>query len=303
MFKFLKPEWLLTSEKLQEKTEFLIPQFLPKENITMWYSKENQGKTWFSLAVAKYILEHCDIKMLLYMDMDNGRKNLTDRNITSFFEQYPNFQFMHRSTIGVSPSELLRQIGAEAYGENYKDCIFIFDATRDFVEGDMHNDTKVRAMMEIMKNIREAGGTVILNHHSTKNGKGIDGSGEFAKSLDNLYFLRQHSKADGVIHFELPVEKERSAIVDSGFSVTIKTFDLKPLDAKIAKMSNEDEAFVEKVKSILEKHENGIGQSQLLESLGVNKGDKPMKARLDSFSTLFWKVEEGAGNRRIFSLL
>ena len=303
MFKFLKPEWLLTPEKLQEKTEFLIPNFLPKENITMWYSRENQGKTWFSLAVAKMILTQCDIKMLVYMDMDNGRKNLTDRNITSFFAPHPNFHFMHRSTVGVSPSELLKQIGAEAFGENYKDCVFIFDATRDFVDGDMHNDTKVRAMMDVFKNIREAGGTVILNHHSTKNGRGIDGSGEFAKSLDNLYFLKQHSKGDGVIHFNLTVEKERSAISHSAFSVTLDGFKLSGLDPVLANMSVEDEEFVAKVKVVLEGDKQGIGQSQLLEKLGVNKGDKPMKARLDSFVGLFWKVEDGSNNRRIFSLI
>lgn len=303
MFKFLKQEWQLTPEKLQEKTEFLIPGFLPKENITMWYSKENQGKTWFSLAVAKYILEHCDIKMLVYMDMDNGRKNLTDRNIESLLNKYPKFRFMHRSTVMVSPPELLKQIGEEAYGDNYKDCVFIYDATRDFIDGDMHNDTKVRAMMDIFKNIREAGGTVILNHHSTKNGKGIDGSGEFAKSLDNLYSLQQHSKGDGVIHFELPVEKERSDIVDSAFSVVLKTFDLMPLDAKIAKMSKEDEAFVDKVRGALDKEKDGINQTKLLESLGYTKADKAARSRLESFEGMFWKVTTGANKQKIFSSL
>lgn len=303
MFKFLKEERLLTPISLHEKTEYFIDRFLAKENITMWYSPENQGKTWFSFAVAKHILQNYNVKMLLYMDMDNGKANLADRNVEQIFEKHKNFKFIHRSTIDITPHDLLIEIGEEAYGRNYKDCVFIFDATRDFVDGDMHNDTKARRMMEVMKNIREAGGTVILNHHSTKNGKSIDGSGEFGKSLDNLYRLKQHSRTDGIINYNLTVEKERAAIAHTAFSVRIKDFSLGEIDPVIASMNQEDDEFVQSVLSELGKWPDGRNQTELLTALGFKKTDKSVRRKLDGFTSLFWKMSEGSNRQKIYKAI
>lgn len=266
MFNFCKKEWQLCHTQLEEKIEYLIPNFLPREQITMWYSRENQGKTWFSLGVAKYLLDNCNLKMVVYMDMDNGRKGLSDRNIKILLEN-PSFKFFHRSTIPMSPAEFIIEIAKEAYGTQFKDCVFILDSTRDFVDGDLGNDHKVRALMGIFKDIRESGGTVLLNHHTTKNGKGIDGSGEFAKSLDNLYLLKQHSRILTKLNFKLFVEKERSDIQHSAFSVNTEDLSLMVADDSILNMDKKEEEFVEKIKEILST--GSLSQSLLMEEYGV----------------------------------
>jgi len=301
MFEFIEDDWFLTPDKLQEKTEYLIKDFIVKQGLTMWYAKEGQGKTWFSLAVANHILEHHDVD-LLYMDMDNPRRNIAERNINHLFAKHKNFKMLHRSTISESPYNLLLKLGAKAHGNNYQDGVFFFDATRDFVNGDMSNDTKVREMMDVLKNIREAGGTIILNHHTTKNGRGIDGSGEFTKSLDSLYLLSQQAKSNGSIHYKMSVEKERSSITDHGFSVRVDDLTLMELDPTIAGMSKEDELFTCKVKDELEKHNEGINQSKLLENIGYKKTDKAVRARLESFVGKFWNVSDGANRQKIYRL-
>jgi len=302
MFDFLKPERLLTEDDLQEKTEYLIDGFIVKCGITMWYAGEGEGKTWFSLALTRYILDNNNIRLFLYMDMDNPRHNIATRDIGQILDMYPNFKLMHRSKIDVTPHELLLEIGKEAYGSNYADCVFLFDSTRDFVDRDMHNDTKVREMMSVLKNIREAGGTVLMNSHPTKNKKGLDGSGEFSKSLDSLYRLKQIGKSHGVIHYSLPVEKERSSIRDQSFSVQVETLTLGQIDPLIAKMNGEDKEFVESVREELAKHPVGINQTKLLETLGYKKADKQARTRLESYAPMFWKVSNGANRQKIYSL-
>ena len=302
MFEFLKQERLLTEEDLHEKTEYLVDDFIVKCGITMWYAREGEGKTWFSLALTRYILDHHRIKLFIYMDMDNPKHNIATRGIDQLMEKYRNLKVIHRSKIDVSPHELLLEIGKEAYGNNYADCVLLFDSTRDFVDRDMHNDTKVREMMSILKNIRDAGGTVLLNSHATKNGKGLDGSGEFAKSLDSLYRLKQIGKSDGVIHYHLPYEKERSAISDQYFSVIVSTLTLGDIDPVIAGMNADDKEFVATVREELAKHGDGINQTKLLETLGYAKADKKARARLESFAPMFWKVRDGSNRQKIFSL-
>lgn len=303
MFKFLKPNRLLQLDNLNEKTSFLIDNFIPEQNITMWYCKENQGKTALSLGVAKYILDHCDIKMMVYMDMDNPRKNLSDRNLKDTIGKYENFHFIHRSTIDITPYELLKDIGSEAYGHNYKGCVFIFDSIRNFVDGDISNDTKVRAIMDIMMNIREAGGTVIINHHTTKNGKGIDGSGEFGKSLDNLYYMQQLYRNEEELACLLSVEKERADIAESSFVIKKDTLELIQLDPKISKIPTEDKTFIESVKATIKDKGDEVNQSKLLEALGFTKSDKTQIARLEKYTGRFWKCIDGKNRQKIFSLI
>jgi hypothetical protein len=303
MFKFLKPNRLLHLDNLNEKTSFLIDSFIPEQNITMWYCKENQGKTALSLGVAKYILDHCDIKMMVYMDMDNPRKNLSDRNLKDTIGKYDNFHFIHRSTIDITPYELLKDIGAEAYGSNYKGCVFIFDSIRNFVDGDINNDTKVRAIMDIMMNIREAGGTIIINHHTTKNGKGIDGSGEFAKSLDNLYYMQQLYRTGEELACLLSIEKERADIAESSFVIKKETLELIRLDPEASKITIEDKAFIDSVKRVIKDKGDCINQSKLLEALGYAKGDRTQILKLEKYIGMFWKCADGKNRQKIFSLI
>lgn len=303
MFKFLKPNRLLQLDNLNEKTSYLIDSFIPEQNITMWYCKENQGKTALSLGVAKYILDHCDIKMMVYMDMDNPRKNLSDRNLKDSIGKYENFHFIHRSTIDISPYELLKDIGAEAYGHNYKGCVFIFDSIRNFVDGDISNDTKVRAIMDIMMNIREAGGTILINHHTTKNGKGIDGSGEFGKSLDNLYYMQQLYRNDEELACLLSVEKERADIAESCFVIKRGTLELVRLDPEISKITTEDKAFIDSVKAAIKSKGDAVNQSKLLEALGYAKGDKTQILKLEKYIGMFWKCTDGKNRQKLFSLI
>jgi len=277
----------LKAEELNfEKTLFLIEGFLVSEAITMVYGPPSQGKTWFMLALSAKLAPV--MKRVFYIDFDNPKRQLKERGVDRIIESYTNVKYFSKGGLKVNQSEFLSEIDKNAYGENYKGCLFFVDSTRDFVDN-IHNDTQAKVFMQKMKNIRDAGGTVVLIHHASKSGRVIDGSGEFAKSADNVYELRQKARIDSVLQFVLKVENDRDAIKDCGFSVDTKALELDVMDETIAKMSSYEEEFVSKAVEVLRKNPDGLNKSKLLESLGYERTDPTARNTLDKFVDKFWK--------------
>ena len=243
MFEFDKVA-IKTEELDITKTEYLIDAFLVKEAITMIYGAASQGKTWFMYALAEKLLNQ-GIKRLYYVDMDNPKRQLIARGVDKNLLIYENIKYITKSSLKFSIDELLMSIKKEAYGRNFEDIVFIFDSTRDFV--DVKNDRAAKGFMEIMKQIREAGATVLLIHHATKSGRYIEGSAEFTRAADNVYELKQKLRSGTKIHYSLKVENDRDPIKDKSFIVDTSSFLLSEDDDTFAKLSQEDEEFVKAV--------------------------------------------------------
>ncbi len=266
-----------------EKIEFLIKDFLVKESITMVYGEPSQGKTWFMYALTKRLLNLPNIIKVFYIDMDNGKRQLKIRNVEDLLV-YKHLKYIIKSTINYTPYELVEKINSQAFGDNYKDMVFIFDSTRDFV--DTKNDKLAKAFMEKMKNIREAGGTVILIHHATKSGRYIDGSAEFARSADNIYELKQKLRSGSVLHHALKVENDRDPIKDMSFSVDTSTHTLTQEDDTYVKLNQQEEEFVKNILSYLELEP--LNQTKLFAKLGKKRDDKTARKMLDKFTDKYW---------------
>jgi len=278
-----------------EKTLFLIEGFLVSEAITMVYGPPSQGKTWFMLALSAKLAPV--MKKVFYIDFDNPKRQLKERGVDRIIGRYANVKYFSKGGLKATQTEFLGEIDKNAYGENYKGCLFFVDSTRDFVDN-IHNDTQAKAFMQKMKNIRDAGGTVVLIHHASKSGRVIDGSGEFAKSADNVYELRQKARIDSVLQFVLKVENDRDAIKDCGFSVDTKALKLDVMDETIAKMSGYEEEFVNKAVEALKKNPEGLNQTELLKALGHEKTDRTARDTVDKFVDKFWQKKKI--NERLF---
>ena len=279
-----------------EKTIFLIDAFLVAEAITMVYGPPSQGKTWFMLSLSSKLAT--EMLKVFYVDFDNPKRQLKERGVDRIIESYDNVKYFSKGNISMSPSEFLNEIDKNAYGQNYKECLFIIDSTRDFVDN-IHNDTQAKIFMQKMKNIRDAGGTVLLIHHASKSGRVIDGSGEFAKSADNVYELRQKARIDNILQFQLRVENDRDAITDCGFSVDTNKLLIDVMDEDIAMMNEYEEEFVNKGVEILKKNPSGMGQTEFLQCIGYEKTDKTARDTLEKFSGKFWNKHQERKGRPI----
>lgn len=286
------------ARKLVEKdfdiddTKFYIKDFIAAEAVTMIYSSSNQGKTWLSLAISQEIISTDDsLDELIYFDLDNGRRNIKKRNLQPFLDKYSKWGYYIGSNMDMEKEELLQSLEDDCYNMNYTNKVLIFDSTRDFL-ADTSNDRQAREFMHIMKKIRDNGGTVIVIHHSSKNGKVIDGSGDFEKSVDNLFHLEQKNRIDNILQLVLHMKKDRDDVFHCAFKVNSSTLSLSPMDDKLAMMSEYEEDFANKGRKALEKNPKGLGQTALLKYIGYENTHKTARDTLDSFVGVFWKKHQ-----------
>lgn len=284
-----------------EETVFYMKDFLVAEAITMIYGPPSQGKTWFMLGVSKLLASK--IKRIFYIDFDNPKRQLKERGVDWLIQEYSNIKYFTKGGLAVTAAEFLNELNKNAFGQNYKDCAFIIDSTRDFVDN-LYNDTQAKAFMQVCKNIRDAGGTVILIHHTTKNGRVLDGSGEFAKSADNVFEFRQKARLGSELQWSLRVENDRDAIADCGFAVDTNSLTLKDIDPVLSSMSEYEESFVNKACESLRKYADGLSQTELLKQIGFEKTDKTARDTLEKFTDKFWsKYQEKKGKPITYSLI
>ena len=270
-----------------EKTQFLIEDFLVKEAITMIYGAASQGKTWFMYALSRFLAECNDIQKIYYIDMDNGKRQLKDRGVDKNLLVYEKVKYINKGSLKISINDLLISLVKSAYGDNYKDVVFVFDSTRDFV--DVRNDKAARAFMEQMKAIREAGATILLIHHASKSGRVIEGSAEFVRSADNVYELKQKKAINGQILYSLKVENDRDPIKDKQFNVYLDTFKLKEGENDFANLTQEQEEFVKNVLTHISLEP--LNQSAIFKQIGKKRDDKTARKMLDMFVGRFWKFK------------
>lgn len=291
----------LTKAHFDKESTFLIEGFLVEEAITMIYANGGTGKSWLSLSLASYLLENLLCEHLIYLDMDNPKRVLKERGVDDMGEKFPNLLYLQRSTVEASPLELLKDIGDRAVGNYYRNCVFIVDSVRDFIE-DMNDGNKIRRFMTVFKNIREAGGTVILLHHSNKNGLAYQGGVDLHNSLDNGFKLSKKATTSGKIHFMLEVSKERDSVKDCGFTVCTQTLGLELLDADIAGMGTEENEFVNEIQRILTQETEGFLQGDLLAKLGYEKDDKTRREWLTKFDGKFWQCKKEGRTKLYYAL-
>ena len=281
------------ARKLEKKdfdiddTEFYIKDFIAAESVTMIYSGSNQGKTWLSLAISHEIISTDNsLDELIYFDLDNGRRNIKKRKLQPFLDKHPKWGYYIGSNMDMKKEELLQVLSDDCYNMNYKNKVLVFDSARDFT--DTESNKKAKEFMQIMKKIRDNGGTVIVIHHSTKNGKAIDGSGDFEKSADNLFYLEQKNRTGNILQLLLHMKKDRDDVFHCAFKIDSSMLSISPMDEKLAMMSEYEEKFVNKGKKALEKNPNGLSQTALLEYIGYEKTDKVARDTLDKFVDEFW---------------
>lgn len=273
-----------------DDTKFYVKNFIAAEAVNMIYSGSHQGKTWLNLAISRHILEtDTTVDELIYFDLDNGRRNIKQRKLEPFLKQYPKWEYYISSRMEQDKYELMIELEDDCHSMNYQNKVLIFDSTRDFL-ADVANDRKAKEFMNTLKKIRDNGGTVIVIHHTTKNGKVIDGSGDFEKSADNLFYLEQKSRVDNILQLKLHRIKGRDDVDHCGFRIDTTTLSLDELDKDLAMMSEYEESFVNRAKSVLTKNPLGLNKSKLLEALGYEKDDITARDTLDKFVNKFWKV-------------
>lgn len=278
IFKFLD-DCSLRANDFDKKHEFLIDGFLAAELITMIYSAGGSGKTFLAYGITSKL---CKMgKKVFYIDFDNPVNVLKERRCDELLiNRYENLRYIQRSSVQIHPYSLILELEKSSIKGAYNNCVFILDSLVNFC--DLFNDNHLMKLFDALKNMREAGATIIVLHHANKDGKNYQGSTCIRNAIDCMYKLFQKPANIGELNFVLEVAKERAAIVDSAFNLKIDTLELNNLEKSVANMSEYEFSFTTKATAIL-KDSDKLSKTELLNALGYEKDDKTARECLDKF--------------------
>jgi len=284
----------LTPEKLNLEPEYLIPGFLPKRMITMYWADGGNAKTWLSYGTAAYLCEKSLCKALYYFDLDNPLDTLKERKVEDLLmKRYPQVRYIHRSDLDQPALETIERLASKENSRHhaYEDIVFIIDSVRN-VAG-IKNDDKAMYIMNLFMDIREAGGTLLLLAHSNKDGKNYEGSNNLKNSVDVMFREELlHKIQDVNVTVGLTPTKERSGIRKCDFTIDVRTLAMSEADPVLTRMSKAEEEFVDKVKKALKENPDGLNKTEVLTKAGFKKTDKTAVAMLDKYTGIFWQKEE-----------
>ena len=281
----------LNTPDFNENTEFLLPEFLAKRLITLIYADGGNGKSWFGFSLAKYCASIG--QNLIYLDFDNPLSVLKERNINNLLvSPYSNLHYIQRSKCELQPQELLAQLSSQAVSKAYENCVFVIDSLRNFTN--VNNDAQAMDTMTQLMNLREAGATILILHHSNKDGKNYQGSNNIRNSIDNMYQLQQLDSETGELRLHLSPKKERASIAAKAFAINAGTLKINEIDVAKATMSVEQEEFVQEVRAAIEV-EQDINKTALLDAVGRKKDDKTARGWLDKFDGTYWQSKKAGG--------
>ena len=282
----------LNTQDFDKKIEFLYNGILAKNMITLCYADGGNGKSWLAFALAK----HCVKNGLttIYCDFDNPLTVLKDRNIDELLikPHNNNLSYVQRGKSNHTPSELLELLNEQATGKKYSDHVIFIDSLRNFCN--VNNDLQAMQTMNILMNIREAGATIVILHHSNKDGKNYQGSNNIRNSVDNMYQVIKLDSKEQEIKLHLKVKKERCSITDCAINIKANDLSIKMLDTELATMKTEEETFVNTVKQALTDNKTQ-NKGQLLKTAGKEKTDKTARNWLDKYENKYWTSKKESG--------
>lgn len=284
----------ITTQDLEKEVDYLIPNFLVKNSLNLIYAKAGMGKSWLMLALCLHLLDNKKVKDCIYLDMDNSLPTLKNRNIDEIVEKYENFNYIHRSKLNDTPRKILKDLSQEAKKNpsEFEDRLFIFDSIRDFTNGrDLTSDKDIIPIMEDLKDIRDAGATIIFLHHTTKDDSlnQYKGSTAFRDSVDVAYYLSS-KRNQNILNYSLYVDKDRLSVEDSAFELNTKTMELKSENLKLAEVENETEKkfIAEAIKYLISTDLAGVKQSVIVQDLSHIVADKTARKYLHKYAGKFW---------------
>ncbi|PIP98532.1 MAG: hypothetical protein COW76_20435 [Shewanella sp. CG18_big_fil_WC_8_21_14_2_50_42_11] len=300
MFESLRQYALTPDHFASDQTiEWLLPNCIAKETVTLLYAEGGQGKSFVTTALAQYALTNG--MRCLYLDYDNSKIAIAERGLQEKLIGYrKNIIYIHRSTTNLHASDMINNMHEGAVKDGYKDTLIVLDSLKNFF--DLGNDNKANEAMKKITDLRDAGATIIIISHTNKSGSNYQGSNNIRDAVDAMYRIEKTESKEGELRVILNSEKERLPVKDTALSVKVSDLSLSLIDLTVARITEADRIFIGDIKSVIAK-QPGINKRDLLEEAGYSIDHKQMRTKLEQFEDLYWVTKKGAKNATLYHLI
>lgn len=255
-----------------KKIEYLYDNFIIKNDITMIVSRPGIGKSLISVALCNMFLSDLKIARVIYLDGDNSKMTIKSRNIDILKEKFGNK--LHY-ILEISTSDLFKII-FELKKKNLTNFLIVFDSIKNFIVGDRNSHKDVTTLMNILKELRNNGASIIFLHHQNKLNKEFNsafaGSSAFLEDIELAYELKKNN--DKQTYIFIPI-KDRNNISNYVAFKYNQDNTLTKIDVDYAIETNEDLEIKEQIINFIKSKKDKPIYSEILkyivDSGGYNK--------------------------------
>ena len=303
-FEKLISDFDLDLKKLKnKKIEYLYDQFIVKNDIIMFVARPGVGKSLMALALCNMLLDAGKIERIFYLDGDNSHITIKSRNIEFLKNKFGN---KLNYFIELSNSDMYRII-KELKKKDLTDFLIVFDSIKNFILGDRNCHKDVTELMNILKELRNNGASIVFLHHQNKLSKDFNsafaGSSAFMEDISLAYELKKNENKQTYIFIPL---KDRNNISNSVAFVYNQDNTITQVDLDYALETKEELEIRELIINFIINEEDKPIYSDILKHLtnvGFNK-DKVNKI-IQNGKNKYWKATRltKENNKLIFELM
>ena len=286
-----------------KKIEYIFEKFIIKNDITMIVSRPGVGKSLMALALCNMLLDAGKIERIFYLDGDNSHITIKSRNIELLKNKFGN---KLNYFIELSNSDMYRII-KELKKKDLTDFLIVFDSIKNFILGDRNCHKDVTELMNILKELRNNGASIVFLHHQNKLSKDFNsafaGSSAFMEDISLAYELKKNENKQTYIFIPL---KDRNNISNSVAFVYNQDNTITQVDLDYALETKEELEIRELIINFIRNEEDKPIYSDILKHLtnvGFNK-DKVNKI-IQNGKNKYWKATRltKENNKLIFELM
>lgn len=204
--------------------DWVLPEIIPAEAVTLITAAAGVGKTFLALAVAggvasggEILGRRCKRMPVLYLDRENGSSIVRTRLEDMGVSENPDLHIWGM-WCGDPPGP--DAVPVIDFARRAKPLIIV-DSLVAFNQANEQDATETRRFMHSLRRLASDGATVLVLHHTgkAKTSKDYRGSSDLPAAVDAAYVLERSGDSEGLDHLTLRCFKMRMAAQPSRLAI------------------------------------------------------------------------------------
>ncbi|MCT7611713.1 AAA family ATPase [Aliarcobacter butzleri] len=295
-------DFIYTFEDINEakNIEWLIQNVLPSQSIGVFFGNAGAGKTALILNFCIQMLKNSEDIYIIYIDADMSVSKLKEIGIDELIQEYKNrFFYAGKSVKLVEKTQTFLQEVVELQKNNKTRKYIVIEDSLTLLSPKKNGFIDTNLLYKYEKQIREAGGTVVIIHHLNKSG--IFADSQQIENFADYTFLVERNEFNNCILLK-PQKASRYDIKEKAYRTEDRKI-IDEIDFNMANISYQESSFVKIIIDLLIDGE--MNQSEIMKylkkSLFFTKysvGEKRIITWLEKWAREGkWSIEQRASDK------